>query len=344
VGLVALPYDPQPHEIDDITQVNANLAAILAAVNGGLDATNIVTGAPPNPLDGNTPGIGVLAALARADHGHVIQGMERLSADPTTGNEVGREYFNTVTLEKRLCINDAGAGTWVTNGNPTAAELVIHAAQHKDGGHDPLPDGILTDHMKAARTVFSASQAADVNAISTTGYTTVASLSVTTVGAQTLLILVSHHAGEHVWLAPQGRRARRRYDGGGQPHDPPSSAEGHRQHGGADQVPIEFAFVYTTPVAGGVRSLQLAAGADGAGVNIVKSAAFNADSFVPDNIAGGDRVSTQRPGQGQGHRQLRRLRLRSRAAVVGRVVARAAGSGRSGSAGSRSLRRGSETR
>lgn len=285
MGLVALPYDPQPHEIDDITQVNANLAAILAAVNGGLDATNIVTGAPPNPLDGNTPGIGVLAALARADHGHVIQGMERLSADPTTGNEVGREYFNTVTLEKRLCINDAGAGTWVTNGNPTAAELVIHAAQHKDGGHDPLPDGILTDHMKSARTIYTATQAADVNAISTAAFTTIASLSVTTVGIQTLQVTI-HLKASNTSGANKPLVACRVVDvtAGGTPTI--FRSRGHQlgiAGGGSDAADLTYSFYYTVP-AGGVRSLILSAGSDLGTVNVIKSVSFNGDTFVPTNL------------------------------------------------------------
>src|SRR3954470_5905866 len=95
MGTVTLPYNPQPGDPEDITQITADLAAIVTAINGNLDTANVSTAAAVAQGATNANGAGTAGTLARSDHTHLIRGLERLAADPTTSNFVGRRYHRT---------------------------------------------------------------------------------------------------------------------------------------------------------------------------------------------------------------------------------------------------------
>ncbi len=194
MGAAALPFNINNGDPLDATQVMANDQAITQVVNGGLEANTNVSTDTAVTQTGAANGEGTAATLARSDHRHLIQGFENLAADPTTGNFKGRVYWNTVTTTLRYCSDATGVGTFLDL-TPTATSLVVHAAQHKDGGHDPLADNTITEHMFAAKgTIFSSTLTADTANFSGTGWTSFGNssdLSVTTTGAQTLGITIS---------------------------------------------------------------------------------------------------------------------------------------------------------
>lgn len=66
-------------------------------------------GVAASTLDGNANAQGSSSSLARADHTHMIQGVERRTDDPSSGHFVGRLYFNTATGRLMLCVDDSPA-------------------------------------------------------------------------------------------------------------------------------------------------------------------------------------------------------------------------------------------
>lgn len=192
MGAINLPFNIVNDDPLDASQVMADLQAITQVANGGLEANTNVSTASAVTQPGSANSEGVAATIARSDHLHINQGFENLASDPTTGNFKGRVYWNTATNELRYCTDATGSGTFGSF-TPTAAELVIHAAQHKDGGHDPLADNTITDHMLAAKTnIFSATLGADHASISATNWSNIIDLTtVTTTGQQTLGIAMS---------------------------------------------------------------------------------------------------------------------------------------------------------
>jgi hypothetical protein len=204
---------------------------------------------------GNTSSPGTSVSALRSDAQFTVQGMENSGSDPASGNFVGREYFNTVTLAKRLCIATAGSGTWVSAGNVAAADLVVHAAQHKDGGHDPLADNTLTDHMFAAKTnIFSASLASDSGNFSGTTWTNIQDLTtVATTTAQTLCVSVSLCLTS---ADSTGRNAQFRVlDVTASNTTIYKSVVVQVDH--TTQTPLTGVFFYTTPIAGGTRTFRV---------------------------------------------------------------------------------------
>lgn len=191
MGAINLPSNIQNDDDLDAGVVMSDFQSITQVVNGNLEADSNVSTAAAATQPGSANGEGVAATLARSDHKHLIQGFENLAADPTTANFKGRVYWNTVTTELRYCKSAVGVGTYGTL-TPTATELVIHAAEHKDGGHDPLADNTLTEHMFAAKgTIFKETLLATHAQISNTGFSTIVNLSVTTTGLQTLGVYVT---------------------------------------------------------------------------------------------------------------------------------------------------------
>jgi hypothetical protein len=110
---ISLPNRPVGSDTRVIAQLLADFDAILAQANGNLQAsTNVKVGIAASALDGNTAAEGSSDSLARADHKHLIQGVERLAAQPGSGHFVGRLYFNTTTVKHMLCI-EASIPTYV---------------------------------------------------------------------------------------------------------------------------------------------------------------------------------------------------------------------------------------
>lgn len=262
----------------------ADFQAIITQANGLLEAdNNVQVLAPPNSNVGNSNSEGVSAFLSRADHQHVVQGVENVTTLPTTGNFLGRLVYVTsgVNIGKLMACTNVGANTFVTWGGSVAStEVAVHAAEHKDGGHDPLADNTITDHMKASRTTYLATIAADVTTISTSTYTTIVDLPVTTNGVQTLHVIVSARAvNTNVSNKPSFAFRVQDTTAGGTPTIWRSQA--HQlgvSTGGSDSAYLCYSFFYTVP-ATGARTLRLQAGCTIAAVDIKANAAgFNGDT------------------------------------------------------------------
>lgn len=187
------PFNIQNGQNGDADAVMANFATIVNAINGGLDmGANVKAAAPTASILGSVSSAGTSVSGLRSDAQFTIQGFENSSADPATGNFVGRTYYNTVNNQTRLCIATTGSGTWVSMGNPLASELVVHAAQHKPGGHDPLAANTVDETMFAAKTnIFSATLGSDHTDLSASSWADIIDLAVTTTGVQTLGIAMS---------------------------------------------------------------------------------------------------------------------------------------------------------
>lgn len=162
MGVIFLPYNIQNGNALDASQVMANLTELLAAINGGLDADNIVIASPVAQDSVGGLSAGSSSSLALADHKHIIRAFEQLPGDPTTGNFVSREYYDTTNNRKRLCIavDGTGVGTWVTSGNGVSADVPNHAARHATGGPDALTVGSV-DQTMLYRTVVAGTPTAD---------------------------------------------------------------------------------------------------------------------------------------------------------------------------------------
>lgn len=161
MATLTLPFNPQPGGDEDVTQVMANFNALVALVNGNLEASTNISVGTPAALTGASSDAGTSASLARSDHTHIVRGTEELTADPTTGNFIGREYMNTSSLKKRLCINAAGSGTWVTSGNYDTSDMPLHAANHSQGGSDALASNAISAAMMGRALAATATMSAD---------------------------------------------------------------------------------------------------------------------------------------------------------------------------------------
>ena len=284
----SLPNNIQNEDDLDADKVMANFQTLTAGLNGNIGTDNAIIDSPVSQ-PGAAASAGVSSAFLRADVLFAIQGFETVPALPTTGNFLYRRCVVNagVNIGKGfICTDPSGSGTWIVVENPAATDLVIHAAQHLDGQHDPMPDNFLTDHMKALRTIYSATISADVNAISTSSYTTLVDLSVTTNGIQTLHVTI-HNKATNTSGANKPRVAYRVVDqtAGGTPTI--FVSEAHQlgvSGGGSDTAGLCYSFFYTVP-ASGARTLRLQAGCDLATVNIIKQTTFNGETLVPVNIS-----------------------------------------------------------
>lgn len=145
---VVYPFNPQNGDDADVSLIDSNFQTVAVQVNGNLEAgVNVRTGAPT--VQDSTSGLseGSANTLMRSDAQFILRGFEQLAADPATNNKVGREYFNTATLQKRLCIDPTGTGTWITTGNLAATDLPNHSSRHAVGGPDALPNNSVAGSM-----------------------------------------------------------------------------------------------------------------------------------------------------------------------------------------------------
>jgi hypothetical protein len=283
--VVNLPYDIQNGQPLDATKVMADLQAITALVNGSIDADNAATDAP-TALTGKDSSEGVLTSLQRSDAQRVIRGVEELAALPTQDNRVGRMFTLTGDSKLYYCTNPAGSGTFIVIGNQAAADLPIHGAQHGVGQHDPIPDNTIARQQLAAAPPMTASLGADVAGISTAGYTNIIDLAVTTVGVQTLLVIVQ--------LKMVNTNGSNKPSVGLRVLDVTAAnvaVWANLTHqlglagGGSDAASLSYSFLYQVP-SGGARTLRLQAGSDVASVDIKKrTGSFNGESFDPKTIA-----------------------------------------------------------
>jgi hypothetical protein len=114
LGLISLPYNPQPSDPEDITEIMANFGAVLAQVNGNLESSsNVKVGVAALPLAGSASAEGSSASLARADHMHLVQGVEVRSSQPSSGHFAGRVYYDTTDARLKVCYN-AGSGLYAS--------------------------------------------------------------------------------------------------------------------------------------------------------------------------------------------------------------------------------------
>ncbi len=279
MGAINLPNNIQNDDDLDAGVAMANWQAITQVANGGLEAATNVSTDTAVTQPGSTNSEGTAATLARSDHLHLIQGFENLASDPTTGNFKGRVYWNTATLELRYCTDSSGTGTWASL-TPTALELVIHAAQHKDGGHDPLADNTITDHMFAAKTnIWTAMLVSDSANFSGTAWTDIiSSIPVTTVTAQTLAISInlrfnnadssSHNAAFRLVDVTASNTTIYKSD--------PIQINLNNQ-----QTQITGFFYYSTPIAGGARVFKLQGAATvGGQIKALAPTALNSEAFL----------------------------------------------------------------
>ena len=279
MGAINLPVNIQDGDDLEAADVMSNFQSITQAANGNLQANSNVQTATAVTQPGNANGEGVAATLARSDHKHIIQSFENLAADPTTGNFTGRVYWNTNTNEFRYCTNAAGSGTFGTF-TPSATELVVHAAQHKDGGHDPIADNTLTDHMFAAKAnIFTATLGSDHASISSSAWSTILDLTtVTTTGQQTLGIYVNLLAQA---TAGTGNAFFRVVDVTASNTTIFSSNSVECDSG--IQTQLDGFFYYSTP-AGGARTLRIQAGASNNTIDIKQPSGHHGDTFIGPTI------------------------------------------------------------
>lgn len=146
MGDVVIPNRPGGSDPRSIAAILANFDAILAQLNGNVEAEANAKVAAAVTLDGNANAEGSSSSLARADHGHLIQGVERRAADPTAAHFVGRLYFNTTSERLRQCVDAAGVyvdvGPAAQDINATALELVANDATD-DIYSKVIPAGLL---------------------------------------------------------------------------------------------------------------------------------------------------------------------------------------------------------
>ena len=103
--------------------------------------------------------------VSRSDHQHLVRGFEQATSDPSTGLFDGRTYYDTTNHRVRTCVPATAPATgfvWVTGGNLADTDLPIHAARHKLGGADPLPNLAVGETMLRSRTLFQGVPSADV--------------------------------------------------------------------------------------------------------------------------------------------------------------------------------------
>jgi len=143
LSTLTFPFSFSSGTLADANQVNSDFAAVATVVNGNLEASTNVKVAAPIAQTSAAIAAGSSLSLARADHAHTIQCTEQLAANPSTGNFIGRRYFNTSTLKEMLCIATGGSGTWVVMANYSSADLPAHASNHTTGSDLLNPPAVL---------------------------------------------------------------------------------------------------------------------------------------------------------------------------------------------------------
>lgn len=269
--VVSLSTQLVPHTTAKAGDVMSDLVVLANALNGGIDRDNVnhLSGPLSSPVS-NSGDAGTGIALALADHQHVVQGLENLTTDPATGNEVGREYFNTVTKKTRLCIDAAGAGLWVTTGNYDATDLPDHAANHASGGSDELPDHAITQHMLASRTIYTGTISGDVVIPSGT-WTDLCSMTISTTGIQLVLVTIDVGVNNGNGSGQPGISLRVRDHTNSDTtiyHSPARQAVG-KDTSEADEFLLSPSFFYVTP-SDGSRRLDLQMGSNLSGITAKK--------------------------------------------------------------------------
>jgi len=170
-----------PGTLADADALEADLSGIRTVINGQLEmGVNVQAGAAA-ACDGDTSSPGSSLQGSHADHTHAIRGLEALSADPSA--RVGREYFNTVTKQTKLCIG-VGPDLWVVTGNMSGTDLPTHASRHASGGADALPANSVDQTMFKARTLYQAFPGGDITVSANTWTDVATGLVVTVTGTQ----------------------------------------------------------------------------------------------------------------------------------------------------------------
>lgn len=271
---IVLPFTFTPDTDANADEVMADLNAILGVANGSLEAgVNVRAGTAGAISSGSSEGSS--GFVARNDHTHSVQGVERLTGDPTSGNFVGREYFNTVTLQKRLCVALGAPDSWITTANIAASDLPNHATRHGTGGADPLPANSVAQSMFAARTIYAAVPSADV-APSANAWTDVAiGLAVTVVGTQLATIHVNALCQNTAANSPTvGLRV---LDGSSNILLQTGSRQFGASGGGNDSTHIYAAKPVTLTSS---PTLKLQVNANATGISVRKSQTLNASTFA----------------------------------------------------------------
>lgn len=142
-----IPFRPASGDDEIVEQLIQDFDHVQDIANGQLQAnTNFKVTAPPSPLDGDANAEGISDSGARADHTHVIRGMERLAAAPTGSHKLGRVFYDTTTDQYKVCTDDV-VGTYEAFTNQAAADVAVHGSRHGVGGGDELPDGGVVADM-----------------------------------------------------------------------------------------------------------------------------------------------------------------------------------------------------
>lgn len=146
MGLISLPYNPQPNDPEDVTEIMANFGAVTAQVNGNLEAnSNVKVGVAAVPLASGSSAEGSSSSLARADHVHLVQGVEVRSSQPSSGHFAGRVYYDTTDARLKVCYN-AGSGLYASfmhfNGADGSGRMLYGSAA---GTNDWLQTAAPTD-------------------------------------------------------------------------------------------------------------------------------------------------------------------------------------------------------
>lgn len=181
---VVYPFNPQNGDDADVSLLDSNFQTVAVQVNGNLEAgVNVRTGAPS--IQDSQSGLleGSANTLMRSDAKLVIRGMEPLASDPGTANFVGREYFNTSTLAKRMCIDASSTGTWITTGNLSATDVPNHASRHAVGGPDALTANSVAASMLGRSGFTTAVPTADIPVSAGAWTDVVTGITVTATGA-----------------------------------------------------------------------------------------------------------------------------------------------------------------
>lgn len=270
---VSQPFPLVAHTLADADQVQADLAQIIATINGNLEADVNVIAGPSSAIDGDSSSPGGSNAVARSDHTHTVRGFEVLAADPI--GKLGRHYFNSVTKAVRLCILTS-PDTWITVGNLTAADLPLHSARHASGSSDPLPANAVDETMFKARTIFTGVPAADVSPSANAWTDVVTGLTPTITNSQVAWLVinagVSNTSGSN-----SPKYAFRVIDGGGTCLYMSNNRQ--MSTAGANNDASPFSAVFPVLLAAS-PTLKLQVNTDLSGPRVLKSQTINAQVFA----------------------------------------------------------------
>lgn len=267
------PFALTPGQTADANQLEADLAAIRTICNGSLEMGVNVQAGTPSALDGSSLLAGSSLLGARADHQHIVRGVEQLTADPTGTQTPGRLYYNTTTNQFRLCI--AATPTWITIGNMAASDLPTHASRHATGGADPLSNNSISEPMFAARTITTGLPSADVTLSANAWTDIITGVSPTITATQAATIYVNagfnNSSGSNT-----PKVAFRVLDQNATVLHQTYPAQMGTSGGGNDQRPVSF----SVPVSFAASpTLKLQADADTTGVTVWKSNTANGSTF-----------------------------------------------------------------